>query len=167
MRSGLLIVIQLSLDLLRQALTEFNTPLIKAVDVPDSTLGEGEVLVVDNQGTQSGGCDLVSQDRCSGSVTQEGLVGNKVVGSTLSLNLVGSLADHESLSLSEEVGSQHPRSINMIVEWRERPDLLLVLVVLDGVMALGSHDEVSRDELSALVEQLVEGMLSVGRRLAK
>jgi hypothetical protein len=42
-----------------------------------------------------------------------------------------------------------------------------VLVVLDRVVALGGHDEVSGDELSALVEQLVERVLSVGGRLAE
>ena len=151
MRVGLLAVIELSLDLLGQDLAELDTPLVEAVDVPDSTLGEGEVLVVDDQSTKSGRCDLVSQDGGGGAVAQEGLVRDKVVGSTLSLDLVGGLADHKSLSLSEEVRSQH----------------LLVLVVLDGVVALSSQDEVGGDELGALVEQLVERVLGVGRGLTE
>lgn len=34
---------------------------------------------------------------------------------------------------------------------------------LNGVVALGGHDEVCRDELGALVQQLEEGMLSICR----
>jgi hypothetical protein len=40
--------------------------------------------------------------------------------------------------------------------------ILLVLVVLDGVVALCSQDEVGGNELGALVEQLVERVLRVG-----
>jgi len=48
-----------------------------------------------------------------------------------------------------------------------RGDLLLVLVVLDWVVALGSKDEVSGDEFRALVQQLVERMLGVRCGLAE
>jgi hypothetical protein len=42
-----------------------------------------------------------------------------------------------------------------------------VLVLLDGVVALRSQDEVSGDELRALVEKLVERVLCVGGGLAE
>jgi hypothetical protein len=42
-----------------------------------------------------------------------------------------------------------------------------VLVVLNGVVALSSKNEVGRDELGTLMEQLVEGVLSVGCRLTE
>jgi hypothetical protein len=45
--------------------------------------------------------------------------------------------------------------------------VLLVLIVLDRVVALSGQDEVGGDELGALVEQLVEGVLSVGRWLTE
>ena len=54
--------IKLSLDLLGETLSELNTPLVKGVDVPDGTLGEGKVLVVGDQSTQSGRGDLLGQD---------------------------------------------------------------------------------------------------------
>ena len=146
MRSRLLVVVKLRLDLLGQRLAELNTPLVEAVDVPDGTLGESEMLVVNDQGTKSGRCDLVGQDGGSGSVTQEGLVSDKVLRRTLSLDLIRRLSDHERLGLGEEVGCKH----------------LLVLVALDRVVALGGEDEVGWDELGALVEKLVEGVLSVG-----
>jgi hypothetical protein len=145
-RSRLLVVVELSLDLLGERLSELDTPLVEAVDVPDGALGEGEVLVVDDQGTESGGCDLVGQDGGGGSVTQEGLVSDKVLGRALSLDLIGSLSDHKSLSLGEEVGGKH----------------FLVLVVLNRIVALGSQDEVGGNELGALVEELIEGVLGVG-----
>jgi len=45
--------------------------------------------------------------------------------------------------------------------------VLLVLVVLNRVVALCCQDEVGGDELSTLVEQLVERVLGVGGRLAE
>jgi hypothetical protein len=46
-------------------------------------------------------------------------------------------------------------------------DLLLVLVVLHGVVALSSENEIGRNELSALMEELIEGVLSVGGWLSE
>lgn len=76
---------------------------------------------------------------------------NKSLGSTLSSDLLVSLANHEGLGLSKVVGGQH----------------LLVEVVGDGVVRLGSQNEVGGDQLGALVDKLEEGVLSVGARLAK
>jgi hypothetical protein len=42
-----------------------------------------------------------------------------------------------------------------------------VLVVINGVVALGSHYEVSGNELGTLVEKLVERVLGIGGRLAE
>lgn len=114
MGAGLAILVELSQDLLRERLAELDTPLVEAVDVPDSALGEGEVLVVDDQGTKRGRCDLIGQDRGGGTVAQEGLVGDKFVRSALSLDLIWCLADHESLSLSEEVGGKHPVIVSRV-----------------------------------------------------
>lgn len=115
MSSGLLIVIKFRLDLLGQRLAELDAPLVKAVDVPDGALGEGKVFVVDDQGTKSGRCNLVSQDGSGGTVAQEGLVGNKFVGRTLGLDLIGGLADHEGLGLCEEVGCKHPANVRIVI----------------------------------------------------
>jgi hypothetical protein len=78
-------------------------------------------------------------------------VGDKLFGSTLGANLLISLANHESLSLGKIVGGKH----------------LLVKVVANGVVGLGSEDEVGRNQLSTLVNKLEEGVLSVGARLAE
>jgi len=42
-----------------------------------------------------------------------------------------------------------------------------VEIVLNGVVALSSEDEVRRDQLRALVEKLIEGVLCVGCRLTE
>jgi hypothetical protein len=145
-------LIKLLENLLGQNLAQLNTPLVKAVDVPDSTLGKGEVLVVDDQGTQLGGTNgAADKDGGRGSVAQEALVRNKLFGSTLGTDLLVCLADHESLSLGEVVGGKH----------------LLVEIVADRVVRLGGEDEVGGDQLGALVDELEEGVLSVGARLAE
>lgn len=143
--------LQLLLDLLGKNLAQLHTPLVEGVDVPDSTLSEGEVLVIRDQSSESGGSDLLSQNRSSGAVSKEGLVGDQVVGGTFSLDLLGGLTDHQGLRLSKEVGCEHA----------------LVLATLDRVVGLGSHDEIRRDKLGALVEQLEEAVLGIGGRLAK
>jgi hypothetical protein len=143
--------LELGLDLLGKRLAELDTPLVEGVDVPDGTLGEGQVLVVGDQSTQSGRGDLLGQNGGGGTVAQEGLVGDKLVGGALCADILRGLANHESLGLGEVVGGEH----------------LLVLVVLDRVVRLGSQDEVGGDELSALVEELVERVLCVGGGLSE
>lgn len=144
-------LIQLGQDLFREALAKFHAPLVEGVDVPDRALGECQVLIVDNQCTESAWCDLLSQDRCCRSVAQEGLVLVQRLGCTLCSELIFAFSNHEGLGLGEEVTGQH----------------LLVLVVIDWVMALGGNDEVSRDKFGALVQELVEGVLGISGRLAE
>ena len=122
-------LIELLEDLLGQDLAELDAPLVEAVDVPDGALGEGEVLVVDDEGAQLGGADgAADEDRRRRAVAQEPLVRDQVV-----LGALG--ADVE--------------------------------VVGDGVVGLGRQNEVGGDELGALVDELEEGVLGVGARLAK
>lgn len=143
--------LQLALDVLSECLAQLDTPLVERVDVPDGTLGESDVLVVGDQSTQSGGGDLLGQDRGGRAVAQEGLVSNKLLRGTLGLNLSGGLANHQGLRLGKEVGSQHA----------------LVLATLNGVVRLGGHQEISGDELSALVQKLEEAVLRIGGRLTE
>ena len=146
------LLIQLLEDLLRQNLAQLNTPLIKAVDIPDGTLGEGEVFVVDNQRTQLGGANGAShQDGSRGSVTQESLMRDELLGGALGPDLLVGLSYHESLGLSEVVGGKH----------------LLLQVVGNWVVRLSSQDEVGRDKLGALVNKLEERVLSIGAGLAE
>ena len=80
--------VELGLDLLGEALSELNTPLVEGVDVPDGALSEGDVLVVGDQSSESGWSDLLGEDRGGWAVAQEGLVRDKLVWGTLGLDLV-------------------------------------------------------------------------------
>lgn len=145
-------LVELLEDLLGQDLAQLDTPLVEAVDVPDGALDKSQVLVVDDEGTQlSRADDVADEDGCSRAVAEEALVGDELLRGALSPQLVVRLANHQSLSLSKVVGGKH----------------LLVQVVVDGVVRLGSQDEVGGDELGALVDKLEEGVLSVGAGLAK
>lgn len=42
----------------------------------------------------------------------------------------------------------------------------MVDAAADGVVAFGGRDEIARDDSRALVDELVEGVLAVGARLA-
>lgn len=42
-----------------------------------------------------------------------------------------------------------------------------MLIVLDRVVALGSHDEISGNKLSSLMKKLVEGVLGIGGGLSE
>jgi hypothetical protein len=95
--------IKLGENVLSKDLAELDTPLVKRVDVPYSAFGEGDVLVVSDQGTKRGWCDLVSEDRCCGSVSEESLMGNEISRGSLCLNLFGGFSEHECFRLGEEV----------------------------------------------------------------
>lgn len=145
-------LVKLLENLLCEDLAQLDTPLVKAVDVPDGTLGEGEVLVVDDQGTQLSRADGTSdQDGSRRAVAQESLVRDKLLGGTLGADLIVSLANHQCLSLGKIVGCKH----------------LLVEVVGDGVVRLGGKNEVGGDQLGALVDKLKERVLSVGAGLSE
>lgn len=147
------LLVELLENLLGEDLAQLDTPLVERVDVPDGTLGEGEVLVVNDQGTELSGTDVSTDEYGGGgAVAEEDLVRDELLGRVaLGADLVGRLADHEGLSLCEVVRREH----------------LLVQVVRDGVVRLGSQDEVGGDELGTLVDELEEGVLGVGAGLAE
>jgi len=146
-------LINLLKNLLRQHLAQLNAPLIEAVDIPHRTLRKRQMLVVNNQGAQFSGSNVsTDEDACRGPVAQEYLVGNQVLGhAAFGTDLIGCLAYHERLGLGEVVAGEH----------------LLVEVIRDGVVALGGKDEIGRDQLGALVDELEEGVLGVGAWLAE
>ena len=143
--------VKLGLDLLGQDLAQLDAPLVEAVDIPDRALGEGQVLVVDDQGAERGRGDLLGEDAGGGAVAEEGLVRDEVLGRALALDLLRRLAHHQRLRLGEEVGREHA----------------LVLAAFDWVVRFHREDEVCGDELGALVEELVERVLGVGGGFAE
>lgn len=141
---------ELGKDGLCKLLAEFNAPLVEGVDIPDDALNKDLVLVHGNKGTKRGRVELLEHDRIGGLVALEDAVRNNVlsrVGTHLGADLLFGLADHQSLGLGKEVGKQN------------------VVMVTERVKRLDGSEEITGDELGALVDELVEGMLAVGARL--
>ena len=147
--------VQLRQDLVGQLLAQLHAPLIEAEDVPDDALHEDLVLVHGDQGTQGLGGQLFEQDGVGRAVAVEHLERHQVLdlvqgladGQELRFHLFLALAEGQGLGLGEVVGQQ------------------LGMVIADGVVADGRGQEIARDQLGALVHQLVEGVLAVGARL--
>src|SRR5215469_18567578 len=78
-RVGRAVVLQLGLrralelrnDVLGERLTQFDTPLIKRINLPDRSLGEDAVLVQRNQLSECGRCQCIQQEGVRGTVTVE------------------------------------------------------------------------------------------------
>ncbi len=143
-------------NLLGELLTEFNTPLVVAVDVPDNALREDLVFVHGDESAKAFRAHVVHHDGVRRLVAFEYLVRSEECdfffglagGAELFLSLGESLAVHQSFRLGEEVGEQ------------------LLVVIANLVVAVCRGDEVARNHLGALMDELVEGMLAVRARFA-
>ena len=152
--------------LTRKTLAQLNAPLVKAVDVPDATFGEGNMLIVCNERTKSSWANLVGQDRGRRAVAQECLVRDEIFWCTLRLDFICSFAEHKCFGLCEEVGGKHPSNRNHYNDLRITVvDLPLMLQALNRIMGFGRKDKVGGNEFGTLVKQLKEGMLCIGARL--
>lgn len=113
------------------------------------------MLVHGDERTESRRGELLEEDRVRGLVALEdlGLDKRLVLGERLPKLLPDGglrLAERERLGLGEEVGKKD----------------LVVLASGDRVERLDRGEEVAGDELGALVDELVEGVLSVGSSLS-
>eukprot|EP00756_Hemistasia_phaeocysticola_P006610 Hpha_TRINITY_DN13917_c0_g2::TRINITY_DN13917_c0_g2_i1::g.35451::m.35451 len=150
--------LQLREDRVRKLLAEFHAPLIVRVDVPDNALHENLVLVHSDKSTQGPRGNLPHHNRGGWAVALEDLVradlldllGALPLLLELLLSLLVGLALHQRLGLGDKVGHQHT----------------VVEVVRDRVVRAEGADEVARDDLGALVDELVERVLPVSARLA-
>ena len=143
-------------DLLRELLAEFHAPLVVAVDVPDNALDEDLVFVHGDEGAERFRRNVVHHDGVGRLVAFEHLVRGEecdfffalAVLAEFFLGLGERLAVHQGFGLCKEVGKQ------------------LLVMIADLVVAVGRGDEVARNHLGALVDELVEGVLAVGARFA-
>ena len=143
-------------NLLRELLAEFNTPLVVAVDVPDNALGEDLVFVHSDEGAKAFRAHVVHHDGVRRLVAFEYLVRSEECdfffglagGAEFFLSLGERFTVHQSFRLCEEVGEQ------------------LLVVIANLVVAVCRGDEVARNHLGALVDELVEGVLAVRTRFA-
>lgn len=143
-------------DLLGELLTEFNTPLVVAVDVPDHALREDLVFVHGDEGAKAFRAHVVHHDGVRRLVAFEYLVRSEecdfffglACGAEFFLSLGEGLAVHQGFGLCKEVAEE------------------LLVMVADLVVAVCRGDEVARNHLGALVDQLVESVLAVRTRFA-
>lgn len=123
--------------------TNDEKALTERVDAPDNTLREDLVLIQRNQRTQCRRVKNREQNTVARPVSREDLALHQRlarVRAQLLADLLLRLAEGERLGLSEEVGEEDT----------------VVLGVGDGVVSRGGSEEVSGDELCALVHELVE-----------
>ena len=125
----------------------------EGVDAPDDALREDLVLVERDERTKRRRREERENDAVARAVSLEDLGLDERVGrarAELLAHLVLGLAERERLGLREEVGEQDA----------------VVLRAGDGVLSRRGRDEVSGDELGALVHELVERVLAVRPRRA-
>src|SRR6202035_3985978 len=142
------LALELGGDALGQNLAEFDAPLIERIDVPNGALGEHAVLVERNQLSQRRRGQSVHQDGVGRSVAFENPVRNKPIWRAFGLYLLGRFSEGERLGLRKDVRQQH------------------IVMPAERVERLSESDEVTGDEPGALMDQLIEGVLAIGSRLA-
>ncbi|KAI3477404.1 hypothetical protein L1887_60923 [Cichorium endivia] len=135
-------------DLLGKFFAELYSKLIEGVDGPDEALDGDLVFVHGDECAEGGGGELLDHDGVGGAVALEHLgLEEEFVGSLcaeLGLDLGLGLAKGEGLGLCEEVGEED------------------LVVLAERVLGLDGGDKVAGDELGALVDELIEGVLAVG-----
>jgi hypothetical protein len=121
----------------------------KRIDPPDRSLDEDLVLVQHDQASQRPRRQLLEQDRVRRPVSLKHLtLQQRLVLAPLLPKFLRDrglvLSEREGFGLGEEVGEED----------------LVVEVGTDGVLGFDRGEEVGGDELGALVDELVEGVLT-------
>ena len=90
--------------------------------------------------------ELRGEQHVGRSIAFHNPVGDHLLVGAFVSQLVGALAEGQRLGLGEDVRHQD------------------VVVVAEGIQALGKADEVDRHDRGSLVDQLIEAVLAVGAR---
>ncbi len=143
----LVFAFELGDDARREHLAQLDSPLIERVDAPDDALSEDAVLVQRDERAEDVGREHLGEDHVRRAVALHHAVGHDALRGALGPHLVDGLAEPERFGLREDVRRQD------------------VVVVADRVERLAEADQVDRDQLRALVDQLVEAVLPVRARL--
>ena len=139
---------QLGNDALGQHFAQFDPPLVEGIDPPNGALRENTVLVERNELAERFWIDHLRQDGVGRTVALENAMRDKVFARSLGTNLFGCLPEGQGLRLGKHVGQKN------------------VMVATDRVERFGKTDKIARDQVRALVDELVEGVLTVRARLA-
>src|SRR5689334_21180913 len=145
---GLALAFHLRDNALGQDLAKFDAPLIERVDVPHRSLGEDAVLVQSDELSERRRGEAIQQDRVGRPIAFAYPVPDEPIRRPYGLDLFARLAEGERLGLRKYVRQQH------------------VMMAAEPVERVGERDEVARHEPGALVDQLVERVLTVGTRFA-
>ena len=108
------VAVQFGQDGPGQLFSEFNPPLIEAVDAPNDTLRENLVLVEGKQSSEVMGRDLVHHDGIGGAIAAEAFVRGerlnavfrKALGTEFGSDFVLCLTEHQRFGLGKEVGEE-------------------------------------------------------------
>ena len=106
------------------------------------------MLVERNQFAERLRRQSLGQNRGRRSITLERTVRHKPVRRTRGPDLFGRFTERERLGLREHIGQQE------------------IMVLAERIERVNETDEVARDKLRPLMDELVEGVLAVGARLA-
>src|SRR6266446_4627986 len=147
-QSRLWLTLEFRYDALSQHFAQLNAPLVERVDIPDNALGEDVVLVESDELAERFRRELFGEDRVRRAVALEDAVGHEPLRRALSFDLLGRLTEGQRFGLSEHVRQEH------------------VVVPTKRVERLGERYEVAGNESRSLMNQLIEGMLTIGSRLA-
>ncbi len=145
---GLFGILEFGDDAGSKHFSEFNTPLVKRVDIPDGALDEDFMLVERDQSAQNFWREFLGQDGICRMVAFESAMWNLKRRNTISRDFFGGLSECQRFGLGEEVGHQE------------------IVVGSDRVQGLAESDEVAGNQFGTLVNELVEGVLAVGTRLS-
>ena len=146
---GLRRALELGDDALGERLAQLHAPLVERIDLPDRALGEDAVLVERDQLAERRPASSASSRMVfDGRLPSNSRCGTSQSGVPSALTCFGGLAEGQRLGLGEDIGQQH------------------VVMPAERVQGPGEGDEIAGDEPRALMDQLIEGMLAVGARLA-
>src|SRR5687767_14201174 len=136
-------------DLLSQLFTQLNPILVETVDGPNRTLRERNVLIEGDEFAEDFRRQLLGENRVRWAVALEYPMWNKLVLYPLGLGFLGRLTEGQRLALGENVCQKN------------------VVVSAIRVQRSAERDKVAGNKSRSLMDQLVEGVLTVGAWLAE
>ena len=135
-------------DALGQDFAKLDAPLVERIDLPDGALGEDGMFVKSDEFAESLRREPGGEDRVRRAVAFEHAMRDEPVWRALGFDLLRRFAECQRFGLGEDVCQEH------------------VVVAAERIERLHKGDEVTRDEPRSLMDELVEGVLAVGARLA-
>lgn len=139
--------------ILGHLLAQLYAPLVTEIDPPDDALHEGDVLVKHDGLTENRRRRLGGHDRRRRLVVREDAGGHDCLGHVFGVGLLDCLPGGESLGLDKEIA-------------KEQLMLVRPILVREHVARSGKGDEVGRNQLSPLMNELIEGVLAIYSGLA-